>query len=145
MIRGYFDPNFTDPLPTVRVGLFLPGITPSSVSVNFLLDTGADTTALHPRDAIFRVGINEANLNQPSLWPRRRRAGGVGGTGEYYLHPAHYAFRHDDGRVQVIQADVWIARPSSANETLESLLGWDVLRHFRIELDWGTRQITLGI
>ena len=58
--------------------------------------------------------------------------------------PARFAFRHADGNVQVIQSDLWIARPSPANDSLESLLGWDVLRHFRLELEWARRHITLG-
>ena len=144
MIAGYFHPSFAHPLPMVQVGLFLPGITLDWVLVDFLLDTGADTTALHPPDAIFRVGIDRAALHQPSLWPNRRAASGVGGSSEYYRHPAHYAFRHADGRVQTVRTDLWIARPGPANDSLESLLGWDVLRHFRLEFDWARRRIVLG-
>ena len=144
MIAGYFHPRFANPLPMVRVGLFLPRITSDWVLVDFLLDTGADTTALHPPDAIFRAGIDRAALHQPGRWPNRGSAGGVGGSSEYYRHPAFYAFQHEDEHVQTVRANLWIARPSPANDSLESLLGWDILRHFRLELDWARRRIALG-
>jgi hypothetical protein len=143
LIAGFFEPTFPDPLPLVRVGLYLPGITSRWVNVDFLLDTGADGTALHPRDAIFRVGLDPAILDTPEQWVSPQSGGGVGGSSDYYPHPAHYALRHDDGRVQVIRGEIWIARPTPDNSTLESLLGWDILRQFRVSLDWANRRIAL--
>ena len=143
MISGYFDPNYSGPLPMVRVGLFLPQITSSWVPIDFLLDTGADATVLHPQDALFRVGIDPTTLDRPDLWPNRQPMGGVGGAGECYIHPAHYAFRHDDGRLQTLSREICIARPDNANQTLESLLGWDVLQQFRVSLDWPGHRIEL--
>jgi hypothetical protein len=143
LIAGYFDPAFSQPLPLVRVALLLPQITQGWVTLNFLLDTGADLTTLHPLDAHVNVGIPRAALADPKVWPDRLPMHGVGGISECYRWPAHYGFLHDDGTTQTIQGQILIAQMSPDNQTIESLLGWDVLQHFQISLDWAGRRITL--
>lgn len=51
--------------------------------------------------------------------------------------------RHDDGHWDTFQQDLAIARPSTANQTLPSLLGWDILRHYRVIVDWPGRELRL--
>jgi hypothetical protein len=75
----------------------LPRITSNWVGVDFVLDTGADATALFPQDPLFIVGINRAALNLPQIWPAPRPMGGVAGSGECCQWPAKYTFQHDDG------------------------------------------------
>jgi hypothetical protein len=125
--------------------VYLPGITRGWVAVTLLLDTGAMSTCLHPRDAIFTIGIDAQLLSEPQQWPYHQRHGGVGGQEMlYYQVPAYYGFRHDDGRRQVIQAGLDIAQPHDSNQALPSLLGRNVLEHFRVIVDGPARQITLA-
>jgi predicted aspartyl protease len=54
-------------MPRVRIDLFLPGFTAEWKTVRFLIDTGASTTCLLPRDAPL-VGITANQLADPRLW-----------------------------------------------------------------------------
>jgi hypothetical protein len=143
VISGFFDPKSTRPVPRVRVTLFLPGISIDPAPVDFLVDTGASTTCLHPRDAVKAMGISAARLLHPDQWPQHRSAAGVGGSSLYYVVPARYAFLHEDGRRDVHLGELAIAQLRHDNLTLPSLLGWDLLQHFRIIAEWASRQITL--
>lgn len=79
----------------------------------------------------------------PQLWPRQRTLGGVGGSTTYYVHPALFGFQYDDQQPRVLQGEILVAEPNASNRRVPSLLGWDVLRHFRVTLDYGQRFITL--
>jgi hypothetical protein len=60
-----------------------------------------------------------------------------------YVHPAIYTFAHDDGHLQTIDGHVCIVQPTPTNHDIPSLLGWDVLRRFRIELDYIEGRVAL--
>jgi len=143
LISGFFDPSYHQPLPIVGVSIFLPGITSDWVGVNFVLDTGADGTSLFPQDALFVMGIDRAALDNASGWPTVEPMNGVAGSGECYPWPARYAFLHDDGQWQIIDGRIDIVRPSPDTMPVESLLGWNVLQHFRMTIDWSQRHIGL--
>ena len=143
MITGTFGLNFVRVMPVVPVHVHLPGITRAPVSVNFLIDTGNTDSCLHPRDARGRLQIEPALLASPDGWPSIRVSHGIGGASTSFVHPAIYTFLHDDGHLQQIEATIDIARPRAANERFPSLLGWDILRFFRIELDYVGLQVTL--
>lgn len=144
MIPGYFDlVSPTWPVPMMRVMLYVPGISKAWAAVDFLLDTGAGTTCVHPRDATARLGIGDAALRKSSLWPVQRGSHGVGGGSTDYVVPAIYALRRDDGGWDTHQDELAIAKPMPANQTLPSLLGWDILRHYRLVTDWHARLIRL--
>jgi hypothetical protein len=130
-------------MPTVSVSLLLPGITADFVAVEFLFDSGATTSCVHPQDARCLLGIPDSMLSSSLLWPGISASHGVGGTNMSYVHPAIYGFVHEDGRFQTMHDDVHVARPTTSNGTLPSLLGWDVLRRFRIELDDIEGRVTL--
>jgi len=83
VIRGWFAPRSATPLPLVRVRLWLDGISFTWVSVNFVVDTGAAVTCLHPRGAA-QVGIHSSVLADPRHWANPTHYGGVGGTASYY-------------------------------------------------------------
>ena len=130
-------------MPVVPVHIHLPGLTPLPVSINFLIDTGNTDSCLHPRDTRGRLQIEPDLLASPESWPSVRVSHGIGGTNLSFGHPAVYTFLHDDGSLQEIEADIDSARPTPANERFPSLLGWDVLRFFRIELDYVGLRVTL--
>ncbi len=136
MIKGLFDPANRGPYPWVGAALYLPGYTQQWVVINFLIDTGAAGTCLHPNDAITRVGISQGALALPQQWPIVVPRGGIGGKSDYYTVEAHYAFLHSDtNQFQVIHGTIDIAAITSANQSLPSLLGWDILQYFKTTVD----------
>ncbi len=130
-------------MPVVRVSVDLPGITSGFVALDFLLDTGATDTCLHPQDAIIRIGIDPAALATPRSWSQSASSHGVGGVAGYYIQSAVYALRHDDGAWQQLDGEIWIAQPTATNAVLPSLLGWNVLQHFKITADWSSQRVVL--
>lgn len=143
MIAGYFGLNLSQAMPTVLVSLRLPGITKDVVAVEFLVDTGATNPFLHPLDSITRVGIDRAALADPSVWPTQHPVAGIGGNATYYRHEAVYIFTHDDGSEQRITRSIHIARPSASNSKLPSLLGTNILRHFKVSIDYASQRVIL--
>ena len=130
-------------MPRVTVGLWIAGITYVWARVEFIVDSGAGSTLLHPRDAQGRVGIQP--FHQADL---SRRAGrvtytGVGGNVTYFVTPVRYRFQHDDGRYQYIDGTINVAPLRADNRQLPSVLGWDVLSHFEVLLNWTTKTVEL--
>jgi hypothetical protein len=145
MIRGSFDPTRSGPYPWVGAAVYLPGYSQGWFVVRFLLDTGAATTCLHPRDAISRGGIDAATLADPQFWPSASPRQGVGGTSDYYTIDAHYAFVHSDtGRIQTIAGTIDVAAITASNQQLPSLLGWDILQNFVLAVDSRSGTVTLS-
>ena len=95
--------------------------------IRFLVDTGSDITALHPADSRRLVTARawEAVRRHPAARP-----GGAGQNVPYYVVPASIVFTHDDGKIQSVEIDLYIAEPDPRNERMESLLGRDVLQHY---------------
>jgi hypothetical protein len=94
-------------------------------------------------DATTKLGIARAVLNNPSMWMRQRTSQGIGGSSIDYVVSAQYALRRDDGSWVTHQEELAIVRPTSANRTLPSLLGWDILRHYRVVADWHANSVRL--
>jgi hypothetical protein len=143
VISGHFGLNFVLPMPVVRAFLHLPGLSTDFVAIDFLVDTGSTHTCLHPQDAKIRVGLDPALLANPARWDRRHPNNGMGGVATYYVWPAVYHFEHDDGTVRQITHEIDIAQPTATNSTLPSLLGMDVLRQFRVSVDYVSQQVLL--
>jgi hypothetical protein len=157
VIRATFEPHPLGlaPIPRLAVGVFIPALSGHWVVISFIIDTGADKTALGPTDAFARVGISWPVLTQPSLWARQVSVGGIGGEAIHYIEDAYYQFRHEDGREQMIAHEIAILKPhlvpgspgSSqtvwANAGVPSLLGRDLLRYFRLTVDGPNQTITL--
>ena len=139
MITGFFDAE--SGFPTIWVRVSVPGA--GEGRVPFLIDTGSSTTVVHARDAARYLRIPEDVLH-PRSWPieQVRAAGGVGGMTFYRLMDASYAFRHDDGTDEVVEGVVELGGPDTAQ--LPSLLGWDVLRRFRLDLNASRERVALG-
>ena len=128
--------------PLIRIDLTLEG---HSGSVWFLIDSGADATVLHPRDAL-RVLAEDLDAIDFDTDPRRMAGIGVGGGAQRVARDATYTLRSVDDEVYDLEMPILIARPAPAepgdhgNWRLPSLLGRDFLRHFRFELFCGERR-----
>jgi hypothetical protein len=134
VIRGFFSPTHlgvANPactaVPLIDAFLWLPA-TNTSIALQFLVDSGADMTVLHPQDSL-RL------LQTAADWSRVRDAGSVrlGGAGQnlpHYPVEASVVFEHENGALDRSDFTLHVANPSPQNNHLESLLGRDVLRHF---------------
>ncbi len=147
MIQGFFDPALAargQPWPRVRAAVVLPGLAAKPMAGSFVLDTGAMRSCLHPVDAIY-VGLTRGQLMTPQLWPRKVSSQGVGGSMEYFEAQAELAFLDGASSALIaVQTDIEVAPLRPETESLPSLLGWDVLREFRLALDWDRREVTLN-
>ena len=129
-IDGYFDSS-SEPAPYVSGSVYLPRLGVGD-RVDFLLDTGADATTLHPRDAD-KLGVR-ADMLGPAIVSAR----GIGGQMQYTPEYALVSFY--DGTVgdwRDFRIQVYIASPDSEYEAanLPSLLGRDILNRCRCTLD----------
>lgn len=144
MIRGFFDVGYPTPVPKIWIGLALPGITAEWIAVDFVVDTGASVTCLHPLDAIERVGLSGSRLREMTAdFPTDRSISGITGLAEYLIVPAQYLLVHEGQAAQTIDGLIRVARPVPGNERIPSLLGWDILAQFRITLDRRTGEVLL--
>ncbi|MCY4652388.1 MAG: hypothetical protein OXC95_04400 [Dehalococcoidia bacterium] len=91
------------------------------------MDTRADSTSVHPRDAR-DAGIPFAQLGN------RRSSRGIGGRSSYFREPAILAFS-DDTVVRIYEVNLLIADPNDNNEGLPSLHGRNVINHWFMEYD----------
>ena len=148
MIPGFYDPNLPGwPVPRVRAALFLPSVpgvqNPQWFGVDFLIDTGASTSCLHPIDSIRGANIPILTLLQDQHWSQQRDHGGIGGSAVYFPVPAVYAFMQADGQWKVVNGEIEIAQLTLTNTRIPSLLGWDILQQFKLWFDWTGRTIGL--
>ncbi len=123
MIVGEFDEQGR---PYVQGRLIIPRLNVNR-RITFLLDTGADKTRLHPRDAS-RARIPFEELGSPM------ESRGVGGLSPYYREPALLSF-DDQSHIRVYLVDLLIAEQREGNEGLPSLLGRDVINHWNVNYD----------
>ena len=96
-------------------------------AIPFLVDTGADSTCLHPSDA-WEAGIPFRQLGN------RRGSRGIGGVSQYFLEPVIISF--EDGNVTRLYAvELLIAEPNVSNDGLPSLLGRNIINNWRAAYD----------
>jgi hypothetical protein len=101
--------------------------------VQFLVDSAADMTVLHPQDSL-RL------FPKPSDWAAiqshpTRTVGGAGHGLPHRLVDALIVFTHEDDTMDSEPVTVWIAPPNDQNVQQESLLGRDVLASFVTRFD----------
>ncbi len=110
-----------------------------------LADSGADITSLHLRDAIRVLGMRKyLQLRGETT------VGGVGGDAKYFLEPTRIIFVHEDGNIEGYNFELRIAKippgsPSKLKHALQlpSVLGRDILHHFRIVIDYSREEFYL--
>ena len=123
---------------------------PFDSKVDRLLDTGADVTCIHDRDA----GRMEIPFDQLKNSDSGTRV--VGGKSEYYLEPALLTFI-DDNLVRAYNLQLRIAKPPQNEEGtveeppvttgdgLPSLLGRDIIRNWFIVYDPMSERINCSV
>src|SRR4051794_13573744 len=111
----------------------------TSGDIDFLVDTGASRTVLHPADA-YRLRVPFDDL----VPAEHARAWGTGGVAAYAEEPASLRFV-DAGRPFDLDFRIWIALPDPYNVRLPSLLGRDVLQYFRLTVDLREPLVTLDV
>ncbi len=135
MISGTFDPTYRRPY--VRGRLALPGLHLDDY-IYFLVDTGADTTTIYPRDAL-RMGIDYDKLS-PVEVPQY----GVGGI--EYASEEHANIFFQDGRsIRTYTILVSVPRPTEHNIRLPSLLGQDIIQYWRMVHDKRRDRLTFTV
>lgn len=139
MISGFFAPNIL-PQPLIRVAVRAEALRPEWVLVPFSVDTGAALTCIHAVDAIRQFGMTPASLD-PTTWPSPTLLGGIGGGLSYMECPASYGFYRDDGEWEIIDRTLRVGELRS--QGTPALLGWDLLRHFRLTLHGNSPSVTL--
>ena len=104
--------------------------------VRFLVDTGSDTTILHPDAA--------ADLNCPfDLLDNPVEFISAGGTLLYYMEPAVLSFNDSDGGTWEFEIDISIAKPDPVTDDLAWLLGRDLLNQMRMDYDFPRSRLAL--
>lgn len=139
MIPGFFAPAIL-PQPLIRFALEIPSVRPGYVLIPSIVDTGAAFTCIHALDAIRYFGMTPAQLD-PSTWANPSSIGGIGGSRLYLELPANYVFRRSDNTNELITGVIRIGEMKSAGTP--SLLGWDLLKYFKMEMDGAAQTISL--
>ena len=137
-IHGHYEDDSTPPAPYVRAEVYLPALR-LSAEVEFLVDTGADNTALLPYD-VGRMGVSARSVRGRS----RDDISGIGGRARYKTTKALLRF-HDAAvlggfREFEIDVDLITAR---TDEQLPSLLGRDILNLCECTFNAVTGRVTL--
>ena len=136
MIEGYFKrldyPG--PPAPYVRAAVLLAGMRWARY-VDFLIDTGADTSCLHPRDV-------QALEVDPAIFDPAARvvSEGIGGTLNYITHQADLVFGQSPHftiwQCAIDVCDIWSEPGNNVQlRALPSLIGRDLLNLCRIRAD----------
>jgi hypothetical protein len=120
----------------ILVGLHIPEFSAGPAVIEFVLDTGASRTSLHPTDAITTIGIDRDTLDQPpNTWPPPEASNGRNGAVDYCEFPCTYYLLDEASGFSVFDESIRIAHLTAGNERIPSLLGWDVLKKFTVEIN----------
>lgn len=140
MISGFFDG--VSAYPFVRLYVSIPSLATGYRPVSLLLDTGAATTIIHPASALYEPAVPERELD-PSAWGTVERIEGIGGFTPCRSLEASYVLEHDDGEYDAFADTVLVAAVTASNRSAPSLLGWNLLQHYRLTLERAAGAVTL--
>ena len=156
MIRGdfHFHPDlrstqgvpFWCAMPWIDAEIKIPDLSIER-SFTLMVDSGADSTALHVRDSVRILDTQGYRLlRQHNL----RNSTGVGGGAPYFNVPAQIIFENEDGTLEGFDFILSIAKRArkgskrlASQLRLPSILGRNVLCHFRMVMDYPNNAIFL--
>ena len=117
--------------PYVRAFVMFPRLYVGN-SIEFLIDTGAESTTLHTAD-IELIQVDYRHLRRNS----RMTGFGIGGRVRYYREPAVVVFRDSEGGTRTFAVELGVSERTRDRERrgLPSLLGRDFLNRCRVFLD----------
>ena len=124
--------------PFLKATLYLPRLR-LQLEIDFLVDTGTDTTTLSPSDG-HEMGLNYDDLTQISI-----PSIGVGGISERYVEQAVVMFDDVDRMVCMYSIDLDILEPQPQIQRLPSLLGRDILNRMHIRYSFPTNTLTFHV
>jgi len=125
-------------VPYVRAILHLPAFN-RRIVIQFLIDTGADATTIHPQDSLRLLAPAEIKALGGAI-----PFGGAGAGKSHHPSESELIFMRTNGTLEAIALRVYIAEPGAHNMRLESLLGRDVLDRFVMMFDQNQRTVVLG-
>ena len=117
--------------PFVRAYVMFPRLLIGD-SIEFLIDTGAESTTLHTAD-IELIQVDYRRLRRNSLMT----GSGIGGRIRYYREPAVVVFRESEGGSRAFTTELGISERTRDRyrQQLPSLLGRDFLNLCAVTLD----------
>ena len=131
MIKGGF--GDADKRPYVQGRLFLPEFNLFD-EIDFLVDTGADVSALFPQDAL-RIGVDYKQLGC-----KKFPLNGIGGSANPHKVTAVIIF--DDGpNVHFYTRPIAVFPVHEDYEHWSSLIGQDILRHWQMIHDFQNHRL----
>ena len=135
MVVGWF--SFTG-RPFVRVRVIIPRLGIRS-AVEFLVDTGADSTSVNHRDVVnMRLFPEYFRENEMT------HSAGVGGFSRYFIEDARIEFLDtDEDHPREYPVSLRVADLSDAPMSIPSLLGRDILNLHRMVYAPGERRLEL--
>ena len=124
MIQGWFE----DEQPTILARVLIPRLMVNAYAT-FLVDTGSDSTGIHP-DPIAFARFSYAKLENPFIIT------GATGNSRHFTEPATIAIASANGAsVYHYDVNIWIATPQDVPAGLPCILGQDILRDLRMTHD----------
>ena len=142
-IHGYYSHNSDPPGPYVEAEVHLQEYDIAPTQVEFLVDTGADSTTLLPSDWN-RMGIPALDAVGGDY---REDATGIGGGARYKTVRAIVRLRDEDAPGGAwdmhVYADLIDESGDEDHDQLPSLLGRDILNKCRCVFDGVERTVTL--
>mgnify|MGYP001589979239 CR=1 FL=1 len=137
MIRGYV--AVASPFVPLRVSFQRIQTRFPYTDLQFLLDTGAAVSVIHPVDAK-SIGLE---LDEEfSAIPMEINAG-IGGGARYLREMSWLEFTQADGALSRYRFALRIAVPDAANAVLPSILGMDFIQHFRLTVSVREERVEL--
>ena len=139
-VRGFFDDGHRRPYVEARVLLPRLGV---SARIPLLVDTGADSTAIHWRDREWLEAADGRPLAEDATFAEQSESVGIAGSRSVYgREPALLTFDTEDGARVLAVVSVNIELKPSAL-AVPSLLGRDVLSEVRLDFNMPADSLVL--
>ncbi len=117
--------------------VYIPRLAVNGV-IQFIMDTGADNTTLMPADSI-ALSVDFDALSDT------RGSRGIGGTIDLFEVQSHVAFRDHTGTVYSYRIDMLIYPSNGDDQSMPSLLGRDVMDHWRVIYDRTNNELSADV